>query len=96
MLVCTLEALYFCLLLDKTHANELVISWTSTLTEAFFLQMSLFDSGNSDESAEYSIKLIERIQGLIDRRSATLCDLETIPGQLESLINNQDVLKAKI
>ena len=65
-LVKLLEALFFTLTITGQQTEEL-LKWVETVTEAFFLQLSVFGGNTAEEELNYAYELIEKIEGKLDQ-----------------------------
>ena len=93
LVVKMLEALYFCLLLNTAAQLS---SWAETIVEAYFLQTSLFSAQKADDDYSYEHDLLNRIQQLVSKEQESLEDIAQLSGMIDSLTDQQQVLKAKI
>lgn len=76
-----------------------LLKWTETIIEAFFLQLSVFGGQSTSEmegELDYAQDLIERIQRKIDEQQAQIELVETLGGQIDTIVEQQSVLAAKI
>ena len=98
ILVRCLEAIFF---LAQRNLDQELLKWTETVTEAFFLQLSVFGGQNASdphltEETSYAEDLIERIQRRIDQHTNQIEFVETLAGQIDSIVEQRNVLAAKL
>jgi len=97
LLTAFFEAMYICLLADRVGETNLT-QWTETLVEAYFLQNTVF-AGADDVDAEaddYMLDLLDRIQTLINKEQLQIESAASLAGQLDSIEEQSELLKAKI
>jgi hypothetical protein len=97
LLTAFFEAMYICLLANKACEANLT-QWTETLVEAYFLQNTVFAGAEEvdAETDDYMLDLLDRIQKLINREQAQIESAASLAGQLDSIQEQSELLKAKI
>ena len=87
VLVRCLEALFF--LMQGQGSDASLLKWTETIIEAFFLQLSVFGGQSTTEmqgELDYAQELIERIQKKIEEGQAQIELIETLGGQIDTIV----------
>ena len=69
-----------CVAIARDPSSEAVLQWTETLTEAYFLQQTLFPSSSDDA---YMGELIDKVQHLIEKESRVIFQIGELEGEID-------------